>query len=86
MQPMQQQQLQPQQQPQQAGTVPSVSGAKAKALYDFDTDTVQFPDDLPFKQNDVLTLISYGKDLEWWTGVDNKGRRGIFPATFVRLM
>lgn len=58
--------------------------SKVRALYDFETDLVQHPNDLPFKQGEVLTLLS--KDNEWWTGVDSRGRKGMFPATFVKEM
>ena len=64
---------------------------KAKAMFDFETDTSQYPDDLPFKQGDVLTLVSYGRDaqgkeLEWWRGSDARGRTGAFPAAFVKII
>ena len=58
--------------------------AKVRALYDFETDLVKHPNDLPFKQGEVLTLLS--KDNEWWTGVDGRGRKGMFPAAFVKEM
>ena len=69
-----------------ASSAVMAGGARAKALFDFETDTTQFPDDLPFKQGDVLTLIDYRKDSEWWTGQDARGRKGTFPATFVKVM
>ena len=69
-----------------SGSSPAQPAVKAKAMYDFDTNGAEFPDDLPFKRNDILTLISYGKDMEWWTGVDSRGKKGIFPATFVAII
>ena len=51
---------------------------KVKALYDY-AGTQE--DELNFKANDIITLISKDSE-EWWKG-EIDGRVGVFPATYV---
>ena len=52
----------------------------ALALYDFDSSE---PDDLTFKQGDVIVLKASEDSEDWWTG-ELRGRTGIFPKTYVQ--
>lgn len=55
-----------------------VSLPTVKALYDY---TAQEADELTFKENDIITLISKKED-GWWTGTLD-GKKGVFPANVI---
>ncbi|KAL1456622.1 hypothetical protein WDU94_001337 [Cyamophila willieti] len=49
--------------------------------YDFEGND---PEDLPFRRNEILTIIS--KDEEnWWTAKNSSGRAGSIPVPYVQL-
>jgi hypothetical protein len=39
--------------------------------------------ELSFAAGDVVTLLDWTSDGDWWTGEDRAGRRGIFPKSYV---
>jgi len=49
-----------------------------KALYDYDA---MQPDELTFKENDLITLVKK-VDADWWQG-ELRGKVGMFPANYV---
>ncbi|XDV18031.1 hypothetical protein PO909_023815 [Leuciscus waleckii] len=59
----------------------SVPHEKVVALYSYDSTT---PEDLGFKQGNVITVLSKVND-EWLEGQCN-GKIGIFPSTFVKAL
>ncbi|XP_057297692.1 crk-like protein [Hydractinia symbiolongicarpus] len=52
---------------------------KVKALYNFPGKD---PEDLPFKKNDVLTILKK-EEAEWWVAKDSMGKEGMIPANYV---
>lgn len=42
----------------------------------------QDPEDLPFKKNDVLTILKK-EEAEWWVAKDSMGKEGMIPANYV---
>jgi len=64
-------------QEQQSGSV----GVAAKALYDYDAEN---PDDLSFKEGDVINVLDQSDPSGWWEGELN-GKTGFFPSNFVEL-
>ena len=63
-----------------APVVPASAQATAQALYDF---VGQEEGDLSFTAGDVITLISYDANEEWWHG-SLKGNVGTFPRDYVQ--
>uniref|UniRef100_A0A673GUC8 SH3 domain-containing protein n=1 Tax=Sinocyclocheilus rhinocerous TaxID=307959 RepID=A0A673GUC8_9TELE len=59
----------------------SVPHEKVVALYSYDSST---PEDLDFKQGNVITVLSKVND-EWLEGQCN-GKIGIFPSSFVKAL
>lgn len=56
---------------------------RARALYDFSSEN---PGEVSVKENEIVTLYSE-KDIEGWLeGVNSKGERGLFPASYVEIM
>lgn len=56
---------------------------RAKALIDFDA---QQPDELSFRKNDIVTVLSLD-DEHCWIGESSNGtERGWFPAKFAELL
>lgn len=51
----------------------------ALALYDFAPSE---PDELPFKQGELITLVKYNDNEDWWQGTINE-RTGLFPKNYV---
>ncbi|KAK4704747.1 hypothetical protein P7C70_g1463, partial [Phenoliferia sp. Uapishka_3] len=52
--------------------------SKARALYDFETES---PDELPMRKGDVVKIIGRTWPT-WWEG-ELRGRRGIFPTSYI---
>uniref|UniRef100_A0A1I8GDK8 GRB2 n=1 Tax=Macrostomum lignano TaxID=282301 RepID=A0A1I8GDK8_9PLAT len=50
------------------------------ALFDFNP---QDPDELRFRQNDIITVLGREDD-SWWLGQTQDGRRGVFPYNYVQ--
>ncbi|XP_058491961.1 sorting nexin-18a [Solea solea] len=56
---------------------------RARALYDFNSEN---PGEVSVKESEVLTLFSE-QDIEGWLeGVNSKGERGLFPASYVEIL
>lgn len=56
---------------------------RARALYDFNSEN---PGEVSVKENEILTVYSE-KDIEgWFEGVNSKGERGLFPASYVEIL
>ncbi|KAG5841147.1 sorting nexin-18a [Anguilla anguilla] len=56
---------------------------RAKALYDFNSEN---PGEISVKENEIVTLYSE-QDIEGWLeGVNSKGERGLFPASYVEIL
>lgn len=56
---------------------------RARALYDFNSEN---PGEVSVRENEVLTLYSE-QDIEgWFEGVNSKGERGLFPASYVEVL
>lgn len=45
--------------------------------------TFQDPDDLPFRKNEILTVISKDED-HWWTARNSQGQTGSIPVPYVQ--
>ncbi|CAG2104196.1 unnamed protein product, partial [Medioppia subpectinata] len=56
---------------------------KVRARYDFEGSGDS--DDLPFRKNEVLTVISKDED-QWWTARNSLGQTGSIPVPYVELM
>lgn len=55
---------------------------KVKAKYNFPGND---PDDLPFKKNDILTIIKKEED-QWWMARDCTGKEGMIPVNYVDVI
>mmetsp|Transcript_30068 Transcript_30068/g.75697 ORF Transcript_30068/g.75697 Transcript_30068/m.75697 type:complete len:758 (-) Transcript_30068:31-2304(-) len=55
-----------------------VAAPLVKALYEY---TGSAPDDLPFKQNDVIAVVLQGPPDGWWKG-ETGGKFGKFPGSY----
>ncbi|EFA78349.1 myosin IC [Heterostelium album PN500] len=65
--------------PKPAAAKPAAPPAeKYKAVYDYDA---QQPDELTFKENDIIILVKK-VDNDWWQG-DLRGKVGMFPSNYV---
>ena len=58
----------------------TLAGIKVVALYDY---AAMNPDELSFKKNDVITIVSKEDD-NWWKGVLH-GNQGILPSNYVHI-
>jgi len=58
---------------------PATEVVKVKAKYNFPGHD---PDDLPFKKNDILTIISKEEE-QWWMARDCTGKEGMIPVNYV---
>ncbi|KIK65752.1 hypothetical protein GYMLUDRAFT_39269 [Collybiopsis luxurians FD-317 M1] len=58
-----------------------VQGEWAEALYDYDS---QDPADLQIRTNQRVLVTERTSD-DWWTG-EVDGKKGLFPATYVKLL
>jgi len=67
---------------QQSNEAPAGSGPQARALYDYDAEN---PDDLSFRENDVINILDQSDPSGWWKGELN-GISGFFPSNFVELI
>ncbi|KAI5480036.1 sulfate transporter family protein [Pseudohyphozyma bogoriensis] len=75
---------QPQQEPEPQPQPQSFQGSKPSrvvALYDFDASG---PEELAFRKDDVLNVVECVYDT-WWMG-ELRGKRGIFPTVYVRVL
>jgi len=55
-------------------------GDFADVLYDYDSGE---PEDLKITEGDVVLITDRTSD-DWWTGEVN-GKKGLFPASYVKL-
>jgi len=55
---------------------------KVKAKYNFPGND---PDDLPFKKNDILTIIRKEEE-QWWMARDCTGKEGMIPVNYVDVI
>lgn len=56
-------------------------GERAEALYDYSSEAAE---DINVREGDKLTIVERTSD-DWWTGEIN-GRRGLLPASYVRIL
>ncbi|XP_065836431.1 tyrosine-protein kinase CSK-like [Oscarella lobularis] len=56
------------------------SGAECVAKFNFEGIS---QDDLPFKKNDVLTILSASRDPNWYKARRPDGKEGMVPATYL---
>ncbi|GAB1517626.1 hypothetical protein RhiTH_000675 [Rhizoctonia solani] len=59
----------------------SVQGETAEALYDYNSSAAE---DINVRQGDRFVIVERTSD-DWWTGEIN-GRRGLVPASYVRIL
>ncbi|CCM03978.1 uncharacterized protein FIBRA_06134 [Fibroporia radiculosa] len=59
----------------------AVEGEWAEALYDYSSDD---PGDLTIQEGQRLVIVEKSSD-DWWTG-EVDGRRGLVPATYVKML
>jgi len=79
-QPYQEEQQYQEEQPQENyGGEQSGGATQARALYDYDAEN---PDDLSFKEGEVINILDKSDPSGWWEGEVN-GQRGFFPSNFV---
>jgi hypothetical protein len=55
------------------------SGGQCRALYDYAAEN---PDDLSFKEGDIINVMDKSDPSGWWQGELN-GVSGFFPSNFV---
>ncbi|XP_029366444.1 sorting nexin-18a isoform X2 [Echeneis naucrates] len=56
---------------------------RARALYDFNSEN---PGEVSVKENEIVTLYSE-QDIEgWFEGLNGRGERGLFPASYVEIL
>jgi len=65
-----------------ASAPPVAETQKVKAKYNFPGND---PDDLPFKKNDILTIIKKEED-QWWMARDCTGKEGMIPVNYVDVI
>lgn len=46
---------------------------------------LQDPEDLPFRKNDMLTILKKEED-QWWLARDSQGKEGMIPANYVEVV
>lgn len=56
---------------------------RARALYDFNSEN---PGEVSVRENEILTLYSEQDIDGWFEGVNSKGERGLFPASYVEIL
>ncbi|KAK1892798.1 Sorting nexin-18 [Dissostichus eleginoides] len=56
---------------------------KARVLYDFSSEN---PGEVSVKESEILTLYSEQDIDGWFEGVNSKGERGLFPASYVEIL
>ncbi|XP_065654136.1 crk-like protein isoform X2 [Hydra vulgaris] len=61
---------------------PPTQEIKVKARYNFPGND---PEDLPFKKNDILTVLKK-EEQQWWMARDSMGKEGMIPANYVELL
>ncbi|CAE6446756.1 unnamed protein product [Rhizoctonia solani] len=59
----------------------SVQGEPAEALYDYNSNAAE---DISVRQGDRFVIVERTSE-DWWTGEIN-GRRGLLPASYVRIL
>lgn len=55
---------------------------KVKAKYNFPGND---PEDLPFRKNDILTILKKEEE-QWWLARDSQGKEGMIPANYVETV
>jgi len=65
-----------------AAPPPVVEVVKVKAKYNFPGND---PDDLPFKKNDILTIMKKEEE-QWWMARDCTGKEGMIPVNYVDVI
>lgn len=55
---------------------------RVKAKYNFPGND---PDDLPFKKNDILTILKKEEE-QWWMARDCTGKEGMIPVNYVEII
>uniref|UniRef100_A0A3Q3GHB7 Sorting nexin n=1 Tax=Labrus bergylta TaxID=56723 RepID=A0A3Q3GHB7_9LABR len=60
-----------------------IMALRARALYDFNSEN---PGEVSVRENEVLTLYSEQDIDGWFEGVNSKGERGLFPASYVEVL
>ena len=56
---------------------------RVRARYDFEGSGDA--DDLPFKRNEILVIISKDED-QWWTALNSSGQTCSIPVPYVELV
>lgn len=56
---------------------------RARALYDFNSEN---PGEVSVHENEILTLCSEQDIDGWFEGLNSKGERGLFPASYVEIL
>ncbi|MBN3315491.1 SNX18 protein, partial [Atractosteus spatula] len=56
---------------------------RARALYDFNSEN---PGEITVKENEIVTLYSENDIEGWLEGVNSRGERGLFPASYVEIL
>lgn len=64
-----------------APPVPSPE-VRVRAKYNFPGKD---PDDLPFKKNDILTIIKKEEE-QWWMARDCTGKEGVIPVNYIEVI
>jgi hypothetical protein len=58
------------------------ANCRCRTLHDFHGAAEE---DLPFKKNTVLHILSTSEDPQWWLAEDQMGHRGVVPANYVEV-
>lgn len=61
---------------------PAAELIRVKAKYNFPGNDAE---DLPFKKNDILTILTKEED-QWWMARDSMGKEGMIPANYVESL
>uniref|UniRef100_H3AKB5 Sorting nexin 18 n=1 Tax=Latimeria chalumnae TaxID=7897 RepID=H3AKB5_LATCH len=56
---------------------------KARALYDFQSEN---PGEISVKESEIVTIFSENDIEGWLEGVNSRGERGLFPASYVEVL
>ncbi|CAL1614868.1 unnamed protein product [Knipowitschia caucasica] len=56
---------------------------QARALYDFNSEN---PGEVSVRESEIVTLFSQQDIDGWFEGVNGKGERGLFPASYVEVL
>ncbi|XP_066471897.1 sorting nexin-18 [Tiliqua scincoides] len=61
----------------------ALPGLRARALYDFRSEN---PGEISLREHEVLSLCSEQEIEGWLEGVNSRGDRGLFPASYVQVL